>query len=129
MIDGPEPSPSGSEDFYTWTDVCALEDVIPGTAVAALVSGYQVALVRSRDGQQVYALSNFDPFSKTFVLARGIVGDRSGTPKITSPLYKQSFALETGQCLDDAGVVVPVFPVRVALGRVHVGTTGLRRST
>src|SRR5690606_29162027 len=96
-----------------WVDVCAVDDVIPGTAAAALVGGEQIALVRSPDGSRFYALSNFDPFSKAFVIARGIVGDRGGVPKIASPIYKQSFALETGQCLDDPDVRLPVFPVRV----------------
>ena len=41
-----------------WTDVCALDDVLPGTGGAALVEGMQIAIVRTRDGR-VFALSNF----------------------------------------------------------------------
>ncbi len=55
------------------------------------------------------------------MLSRGIVGDQGGVPKIASPIYKQSFDLRTGQCLDDAGVRVRVYPVRVRAGRVEVG--------
>jgi nitrite reductase (NADH) small subunit len=102
-----------------WIDVCAADDVVAGTGVAALIAGEQIAIVRTRD-DRFFALSNFDPFSKAFVLSRGIVGDKAGVPKIASPMYKQSFALETGQCLDDANVCVPVFPLRVSDGRVHV---------
>jgi nitrite reductase (NADH) small subunit len=104
-----------------WVDVCALDAVLPGTGVAALIAGEQIAIVRSRDGASLYALSNFDPFSKAFVIARGIVGDRAGVPKIASPIFKQSFDLRTGLCLDDPKVGLPVFPVRERGGRVEVG--------
>jgi nitrite reductase (NADH) small subunit len=104
-----------------WVDVCALEDVLPGTGVAAMVGREQVALLRSRDGRVLYAISNFDPFSRAFVLARGIVGDRGGIPKVASPIYKQSFDLLTGRCLDDPKVCLPIYPVRLRAGRVEIG--------
>jgi nitrite reductase (NADH) small subunit len=103
-----------------WEDVCAIDDLVPGTGAAVLVGGEQIALVRTREGR-IYAISNFDPFSRAFVLARGIVGDRDGRPKIASPIYKQTFDLETGACFDDAKVTLPVYPVRVVDARVHVG--------
>ena len=102
----------------TWEDVCALRDVLPGTGVCALVGGRQVAVVRTAEA--VYALDNFDPFSNAFVLSRGIVGDKGGIPKIASPIYKQSFDLRTGRCLDDASVRVPTYSVRVEEGRILV---------
>ena len=68
----------------------------------------------------MFAISNYDPFSKAFVLARGIVGDRNGIPKVASPIYKQNFNLLTGQCLDDETVSVPTFEVRVVEDRVQV---------
>jgi nitrite reductase (NADH) small subunit len=103
-----------------WVDVCALDDILPDTGVAALVDGRQIALVRLGDGAEVYALDNFDPFSRAFVIARGIVGDRQGVPKIASPIFKQSFDLRTGQCLDDPAVRLASYPVRVVEGRVLV---------
>jgi len=102
-----------------WRDVCAIDDVLPGTGVAALIEGQQVAIVRTRD-ERLAALSNFDPFSNAFVIARGIVGDRAGVPKIASPIYKQNFSLETGECLDDPSVRLVVYPIRVLAGRIQV---------
>ena len=102
-----------------WRDVCAIDDVLPGTGVAALIEGEQIAIVRTRDGLFA-ALSNFDPFSNAFVIARGIVGDRAGVPKIASPIYKQNFSLNTGECLDDPSVRLAVFPIRVLAGRIQV---------
>jgi len=100
-----------------WEDVCALEDIVPWTGVCALVDGRQVAVVRT--DKAVYAIGNFDPFSKAFVLSRGIVGDKGGVAKIASPIFKQSFDLRTGRCLDDPSVAVPVWPARVRDGRVE----------
>ena len=108
------------EEALDWVDVCALEDITPDTGVAALLAGRQIAIVRVGDGDQVYAVDNFDPFSHAFVIARGIVGDRAGVPKIASPIFKQSFDLRTGRCLDDPSVAVPVWPARVRDGRVEV---------
>ncbi|HCF29931.1 MAG TPA: nitrite reductase (NAD(P)H) small subunit, partial [Cyanobacteria bacterium UBA11049] len=75
---------------------------------------------RVGSGADVFAISNYDPFSKAFVLARGIVGDRNKIPKVASPIYKQNFNLLTGQCLDDETVSVPTYEVRVVEDRVQV---------
>lgn len=107
-----------------WRDVCALEDIWPNSGVAALLDGKQLALVRVGEGDKVYALSNFDPFSEAFVIARGIVGDRAGRAKIASPIFKQTFDLETGACFEDPAVVLPTYPVRVQDGRVLVALPG-----
>jgi nitrite reductase (NADH) small subunit len=105
-----------------WVSVCAIDDIVPGTAVCALIGGRQIAVARvdAGHGQDVYAIDNFDPFSKAYVLSRGIVGDRGGIPKIASPMYKQSFDLGTGRCLDDPRVAVTAYPARVRAGRVEV---------
>ncbi|MGZ6143491.1 MAG: nitrite reductase small subunit NirD, partial [Myxococcales bacterium] len=99
-------------------DVCGLDEIAPQTGVCALVDGTQIAVVRTRNA--VYAIGNFDPFSKAFVLSRGIVGDKGGVPKIASPIFKQCFDLRTGQCLDKPEVRVPTWEVRVERGRILI---------
>jgi len=111
---------SSTDPGLAWIDVCGLEDIWPNSGAAALVAGVQIAIVRVGDADTVYAISNFDPFSEAFVIARGIVGDRAGRAKIASPIFKQSFDLETGVCLDDAQVMLTTYPVRVRDGRVEV---------
>ena len=113
------PRQSADEQNATWVGVCAASALTVDRGVCALVDGVQIALFRLADGA-VYALSNFDPFSRAHVLSRGLVGDRDGTPKVASPVYKQSFDLVSGRCLDDAAVVVPVYPTRIVDGRVEV---------
>jgi len=108
----------GNPTTPAWVDVCPLEKLIPGRGVCALVGTYQVAVFSLGSG--VYALSNFDPFSRANVLSRGIVGSKGDRIKVASPVYKQSFDLETGECLDDPTVSVPTFDVRVCDGVVQV---------
>ena len=104
-----------------WIDVCAVDDITPDTGVAVLVGDLQIAVVRVGEGDnQIFAVGNYDPFSRAFVIARGIVGDRGGVPKIASPIFKQNFDLTNGQCLDDANVRLPSYPTRVQDGRVSV---------
>lgn len=101
-----------------WIPVCKLEDILPSSGVCALVGERQVAVFRVDD--RLYALDNRDPKSGANVLSRGIVGDRNGMPKVASPLYKQNFSLETGECLDDPTVRVPTYEVRCHDGVVEV---------
>jgi nitrite reductase (NADH) small subunit len=103
-----------------WTTICPIERILPNTGVCALVNGKQVAVFRVGDGMDVYAIDNYDPFSKAYVLSRGIVGDRNGTPKVASPIYKQNFSLLTGECLDDATVKLTTFAVSVIDGQVQI---------
>ena len=103
-----------------WVDVCAYDDLMPERGAAALVRGRQVAVFRTFDGA-LYALSNRDPFSGAYVMARGILGTRGGIPTVASPMYKQVFDLRTGRCLDEPGKAVPVFRIRrTGAGRVEI---------
>ena len=102
-----------------WVAVCQLDDIVPNTGVCALVGERQVAVFRL-DDDRVYAIDNHDPYSRANVLSRGIVGDLKGELVVASPVYKQHFNLMSGQCLEDADVRVPVYPVRVEAGTVWV---------
>ena len=105
---------SDQQTVTQWITVCPLDRILPNTGVCALINGQQVAIFRVGDSEQLYAIGNYDPFSKAYVLSRGIVGDRNGVAKVASPIYKQNFDLATGQCLDDQTVAVPTFPVRIS---------------
>ena len=99
-------------DLSGWVAVCQLDDIVPNTGVCALVGERQIAVFRL-DDDRVYALDKHDPFSRANVLSRGIVGDLKGEVVVASPVYKQHFNLATGQCLEDPGVRLTVFPVRL----------------
>jgi nitrite reductase (NADH) small subunit len=104
-----------------WIKVCKTDDILPNSGVAALVSGLQIAIFRLQS--EFYAISDYDPFSGAYVLSRGIVGDRAGVIKVSSPIYKQSFNLLTGECLDDPSVKLPTYPVQVVDDGVYISTS------
>ena len=110
-------------DTAVWTDVCAAAELIPDRGVCALVDGRQVAIFRVSPLGELYALDNHDPYSRANVMSRGIVGSRGDVPKVASPMYKQSFDLRTGLCLDDPSVALPVYAVREQYGRIEVSLT------
>ena len=102
-----------------WLTICQMSDLIENAGVCALVNGEQVAIFFIH--QKTYALSNFDPFGHANVLSRGVVGDLKGQMVVASPLYKQHFVLETGVCLEDENVILPVYASRIENGFVQIG--------
>lgn len=106
-----------------WIDICALEDITANTGVGALLENQQIAIFRVGSEKRVYALSNQDPFSKAFVMARGIIGDVQGERVVASPIYKQHFSLATGRCLEDKEQKLLVFPSKIENGRVMISPT------
>ncbi|OPG08598.1 nitrite reductase (NAD(P)H) small subunit [Streptomyces sp. GKU 895] len=98
----------------SWFTVCDLNVLLPGRGVAALLpDGRQVALFRDRAGK-LYAVDNRDPFGGAAVLSRGLTGTLRGRAFVASPLLKQRFDLETGECLDDETVRIATYQVRAA---------------
>ncbi|MFC8344862.1 nitrite reductase small subunit NirD [Streptomyces sp. NPDC057280] len=98
----------------SWFTVCDLNVLLPGRGVAALLpDGRQVALFRDRAGK-LYAIDNRDPFGGAAVLSRGLTGTLRGRAFVASPLLKQRFDLETGECLDDETVRIATYQVRAA---------------
>lgn len=107
----PTPATGRADTPRRWVAVCRYDRLLPERGVCALVDGAQVALFRTWD-DALYAVGNYDPVGGAYVLSRGIVGTRGGAPVVASPLYKTTFDLRTGACLDDPEVAVPVYPVR-----------------
>jgi nitrite reductase (NADH) small subunit len=102
-----------------WEAVCHLGRLTPDRGAAALVGGEQVAIFLLADGT-AFAIDDRDPFTGSYVLSRGLIGDADGTPTVASPIYKQRFDLRTGRCLDDASVSVRTWSIRVQDGWVEV---------
>lgn len=118
-----EPALASPENALRWQSVCALVDILPNTGVCALLEGRAVAVFRltSPDGEdRLFALDNLDPRSGASVLSRGLVGNLGERLVVASPLYKQHFCLESGQCLESPEQSVRAYPARADAGRVLV---------
>lgn len=101
-------------------DICATSDLIENAGIAALVNETQIAIFYLKRTEQLYAVSNFDPFSQANVISRGIIGSIGDAIVVASPIYKQHFNLETGQCIEDESVSLTHYPVQIEGDRVVV---------
>ncbi|RKR19502.1 nitrite reductase small subunit NirD [Arthrobacter oryzae] len=102
-----------------WHRVCAVADLEPGWGEAALISGRQVALFRTVNGE-VFAVAQQDPATGAHVMARGITGSRGSRPTIASPLHKEVYDLETGECFVNPELSLPSYRTRIVDGFVDV---------
>lgn len=104
-----------------WTAICNLEDIVPDTGVCALLNGRQVAVFRVGDAApRVFAIDNYDPNSQAAVLSRGLVGSIGERIVVASPIYKQHFDLQSGECLEAPAQSVASYPARIDAGQVWV---------
>ena len=113
--------------------ICPLGALTPERGAAALLpDGTQIAVFLLDDGS-VRAVQQHDPYSRSNILSRGLVGTHLLTvegetegrlvPTLSSPMYKQSWDLDTGAVLDSGGgekLPIAVFDVEVVDGHVHV---------
>ena len=113
------PTHDSADHPADWTNVCDLDRLEPLWAEAALIDGVQVALVLLPDGH-LFAVSNQDPATGSFVMCRGIVGSRGDRDTLTSPLHKQVYDLATGECFTNPDLTLRGFEVRVDSGVVQV---------
>ncbi|MBP6652471.1 MAG: nitrite reductase small subunit NirD [Burkholderiaceae bacterium] len=102
-----------------WTDICAVDDILPSTGVCALVDQRHVAVFRL-GADRFFAIDNVDPKSGASVLSRGLLGSVGDRIVVASPLYKNHFDLQTGECLEAPEQSVRAHGVRVDGGRVSV---------
>ncbi len=106
----------------TWTDICAVDDILPSTGVCALVDNRHVAVFRL-GADQFFAIDNVDPKSGASVLSRGLLGNLGDRVVVASPLYKNHFDLHTGECLEAPEHSVRAYSVRADGARVKVSVS------
>lgn len=79
-----------------WKDICKIDDILPETGVCALLGDEQVAIFRPYHSDQVFAISNIDPFFESSVLSAVTRAD-CGTPGRAvgrQPAEKAAFSLK-----------------------------------
>lgn len=96
-----------------WTTVCYLEDLLPDSGISILFDYHQVALFYLGSPPRVYAISNYDPFSRANVLNKGKVGFYKDHPVVTSPIFGQHFCLDTGECMEAEDVILDTYQTQV----------------
>jgi len=97
--------------------VCALDDIADGESMAAEVDGVAIAVVRN--GDEVYAIQDECSHAAIPLSEGEIDGD-----EIECWLHGSMFDLRTGKAINlPATEPVPVYPVHIDGGEVHVDVT------
>ena len=96
-----------------WKNICKIDDILPATGVCA-------AIFRPYHSDQVFAISNIDPFFESSVLSRGLIAEHQGELWVASPLKKQRFRLSDGLCMEDEQFSVKHYEARVKDGTVQL---------
>jgi nitrite reductase (NADH) large subunit len=73
----------------------------------------QIAVFNFASRDEWYATQNMCPHRREFVLSRGMIGDVNGKPKVSCPVHKKNFSLESGKCMSGDDYSLEVFPVKV----------------
>ncbi|RJT42162.1 nitrite reductase small subunit NirD [Rahnella woolbedingensis] len=112
-----------------WLTLCSVGQILPGCGVCALAGDQQIALFRPYADEQIFALSNIDPFAQASVLSRGIIAEHQGELWVASPLKKQHFRLKDGLCMEDEAHSISAYEVRVRDGNIELNTASLQAQT
>jgi nitrite reductase (NADH) large subunit len=104
-----------------WVNAGRVSDFPIDAGRAVKCGKLQIAVFRFASRGEWYACENLCPHKREMVLARGLLGDQLGVPKVACPLHKKTFSLESGACLSGEEFHVKVFPVKEEDGAVYLG--------
>jgi nitrite reductase (NADH) small subunit len=106
-----------------WLTICNITDIAKNTGVCADFNGKQVAIfhIKAASDRQnknsaqsdVKAICNLDPFAQANILSRGLITEKENQFYVASPLLKQEFCLNTGECQQDESVIIPTYKARI----------------
>ena len=81
----------------------------------------QIAVFHFAKRNEWYACQNLCPHKQQMILARGLIGDQCGEPKVACPFHKKTFSLLSGENLNGECYSVEIYPVKVEDGFVYIG--------
>ena len=103
-----------------WVRVGRTGDFPRNGGAAVKYGDTQIAIFNLTDRGEWRACQNMCPHKNAFVLSRGITGSVGQTAKVTCPLHKKPYSLETGECLAGDPYTLKVFPVQIAGDGVYL---------
>ncbi|MEM9987257.1 MAG: nitrite reductase small subunit NirD [Bacteroidota bacterium] len=108
-------------DWYFWFKAAPVDAFPVDGGACVKYADMQIAVFHFARKNAWYATQNLCPHKLEMVLSRGLLGDEAGTPKVSCPLHKRTFSLETGENLQGSEEAIAVFPVKVEEGFVYIG--------
>lgn len=111
---------TGSGGSATWWKAGAVGDFPEGRGIAVKYGNVQLAVFNFSRRGKWYATQNMCPHKRDMILARGLLGDKAGEPKVACPQHKKQFSLESGRCLSGDDLQIQTFDVKIEHGAVYV---------
>jgi nitrite reductase (NADH) large subunit len=108
----PEKEPR-SRGGRSWARLAKVAEVPPNGGISARFGDTEIAIFNFAAKGEWFATENLCPHKQQMVLARGILGDAAGRPKVACPLHKNTFDLKSGACLNGDLRAIATFAVKV----------------
>jgi nitrite reductase (NADH) large subunit len=103
----------------SWVKLAKVDEVPEEGGTALAYGASQLALFNFKSTGKWFLTQNMCPHKREMVLARGLLGDKAGTPKVACPFHKKTFNLETGASISDEDLSIATFPAKVEDGWVY----------
>lgn len=100
----------------SWVKLVPLEDVPEEGGTAIRFGNSQLAVFNFKSKNRCFVTQNMCPHKREMILARGLLGDSSGVPKVACAFHKKTFNLETGDSLTDEDLSILTFEAKVVDG-------------
>jgi len=114
------PVLQGSASPTRWVKVARVEDIPLDGGMVVRHGEAELAVFRFGSEGALYATQNMCPHKQDLVLARGLLGDSAGEPKVACPQHKKTFSLRTGECISGGVPAIRTFPVKAVNGEVFL---------
>ena len=108
----PRP-PSTAAPARAWVCLAKVAEVPRDGGIAARYGETEIAIFHFATRGEWFASENLCPHKQQMILARGILGDAAGSPKVACPLHKNTFDLRSGACLSADLSAIATFPVKI----------------
>jgi nitrite reductase (NADH) large subunit len=119
LTNGDTPSNRHAQrDRDDWVRLAAVADVPRDGGSTVQYGETQLAVFHFASRGQWFVTQNVCPHRRDMVLARGLLGDQDGEPKVACPLHKRTFSLESGTGLSDPSFAIETYPVEIRDGAV-----------
>lgn len=108
-------------DELLWFRAALVEEFPENGGACVKYQDQQIAVFHFKKRNQWYACQNLCPHKQQMILAKGIIGDTCGEPKVACPFHKKSFSLITGENLNGEDYSLKTYPVKIENGYVFIG--------
>jgi nitrite reductase (NADH) small subunit len=109
------------ENVSKWFKAARVEDFPKNGGACVKYKDKQIAVFNFTRRGEWFACQNMCPHKKEMALARGMIGETDGEPKVACPFHKRAFSLCTGENINGDEEPVTTYPVKIEDGYVYVG--------